>query len=112
MLFPHLVQVCAGFGSYTFQDLHILNDELTSGLDLSRVGTILPYRADSRIDQAFPPGRVKTCRLGVYTGYLSASNEAMGEILKSYSRFLELWKKTHKYPKKDILSSSPANSSG
>jgi len=87
MLFSHLVQVCAGFGGYTFQDLHFLNEELTSGLDLSQVGTILPYRADSHVGQAFSPGRIKACGLGVYAGYLSASHEAMGEILRSYSRF-------------------------
>jgi len=87
MLFSHLVQVCAGVGGYTLKDLHILNDELTSSLDLSQVGTVLPRRADSHVDQALPPGRVKARRLGVYTGYLSASNEATGEILRIYARF-------------------------
>ena len=89
----HLVQVCAGFGGHTFEDLHLLNEELTSGLNLSQVGTILPRRANGREDQAFSPGRVKTCGLGVYAGHLSASDEAMGEILKIYSRFPGLWKK-------------------
>ena len=87
MQFSHLIQVCAGFGGDTLQDLHILNEELTSSLDLSQGGTVLPRREDNHVDQAFSPGRVKTCGLGVYTGYLSASNEAMGEILRIYSRF-------------------------
>ena len=90
MQFSHLVQVCAGFGGYTFQDLHILNEELTSGLDVSQVGTVLPRRADSREDQALSPGRVKTCGIRVYTGYLSASDEAMGKVLRIYSRCLGL----------------------
>ncbi len=77
-LFFYLVQVCARFGSYTFNYFHILNEELTSSLDCSGVVTIFPARAKNRVDQAVSPGRVKTCRLGVYTGYLSASNEAMG----------------------------------
>src|SRR6266545_6815172 len=72
----YLVQVRTRFGGYTFKCLHILNEELTSSLDCSGVGTIFPARAESRVDQAVSPGRVKTCRLGVYTGYLSASNEA------------------------------------
>jgi len=63
----HLVQVCAGFGGYTFEDLHILNEKPTSSLDLSQVSTILPRRAGTRENHAFSPGRVKTCGLGVYT---------------------------------------------
>jgi len=92
----YLIQVCAGFGGNTFEDFHILDEELTSSLDLSQVGTILPTRAKSRVDHAFSPGRVKTHGLRVYTGYLSASNETMGEILRVYSSFPGLWgTKTH-----------------
>jgi len=91
--FSDLVQVRAGFGGYTFQALHILNEKLTFVLDLSQVGTVLPRHADSREDQTLSPDRVKACRIRIYTGYLSASHHAMGEILRIYSCFLGLWKK-------------------
>jgi len=80
----YLVQVCTRFGGYTFKYLHVLNEQLTSSCDFGRVGTILPTRAKSCVHQAFPPGRVETCGLGVHTGYLSASNEVEPE-----SRYLE-----------------------
>jgi len=88
----HFVQICAGFGGYTFQDLHIVDEKLASSLDLGQDGTILPRRGESRVDQAFSPDRVKTCGLGIYTGYLSASNEALGELLRIYYRFRDCGK--------------------
>ena len=95
--FSHLIQIRPGFGGYTFEGLHILNDEPTNGLDFGQVGTVLPYCDDTREDQALSPDRVKTCGLGVYTGYLSTSDEAMGEIL-SYSHFPGLCGKNSQVP--------------
>src|SRR6266545_1931182 len=94
----YLVQVRTRFGGYTFKCLHILNEELTSSLDCSGVGTILPARAESRVDQAVSPGGIKTCRLGVYTGYLSASNEAMGKFSGSISHLLGIAGKNSQVP--------------
>jgi len=50
-----------GLWGYAPNDLHILNEKLTSGFDLSRIGTILPARAEGREDQAVSPDRVKSC---------------------------------------------------
>ena len=76
----HLVQVCARFRGYAFEDLHPLNEKLTISLDLSRIGTILPGHADGRVDQAFSPSRIEACGVGVHTGYFSASDEAMSKF--------------------------------
>jgi len=86
----YLVEVCAGFRGYAFEDLHILNEKLTGNLDLSRIGTIFPAGAKSGVDEAVSPDRVKTCRLGVHAGHLSAGDEANGreeEILRDLVRF-------------------------
>ena len=45
---PHLVEVCAGFWGYPFEDLHILNEELASSLNLCQIGTFPPGRPDNR----------------------------------------------------------------
>lgn len=73
----YLIEVCAGIRGYAFESLHILNEELTGSIDLCQVGTILPARADSGVDRALSPSRVKTRGLGVHTGDLSASDETV-----------------------------------
>ena len=79
----YLVKVCAGFWGYAFDDLHVLNENLTSSFDLGRIGTLLPECEENHEDQAVSPGRIKTCGLGVRAGYLSASYEAMRKPLES-----------------------------
>src|SRR5260221_11552303 len=59
-----------------------LNEELASSRDFSQIGAISPTCGDNRVRQTFSPGWVKSCGLGVYTGYLSARNEAIGEALR------------------------------
>lgn len=56
--FPHLVEVCTRFRGYRFENLHILNEELTSCIDLCQIGTILPTSAEGRVDHALSPSRV------------------------------------------------------
>ena len=75
----YLVEVCTGFWGDTFENLHILNEDLTSSVDLCQVGTLAPGRAESRIDQAISPCRVKSRGIGVHTGNLSTSDETAGE---------------------------------
>jgi len=77
----HLVEVCAGFWGYPFEDLHILNEELASSFDLCKTCTIPPGHEGSRKGQAISPSMV-----GVHTGNLSASDEVAG-IKLSGSKF-------------------------
>ena len=77
----YLVEVRAGFRGNAFEDLHILNETLTSSINFGQSGTILPGRADSRVDQALSPSRVKTHRFGVHTGNLSARDKTVGKDL-------------------------------
>ena len=46
----YLVQVCTRFGGYILNSLHILNEELTSSLDCSGIGTFFPLCAESGVD--------------------------------------------------------------
>ena len=96
-------QVCTGFWGYAFDDLHILDEELTSSFDLSRIGTILPARAESHVGQALSPGRIKTCGLGVYTGHLTASDEAVGRLLGSRFPYPEIVGKDSQVPESRCL---------
>ena len=75
----HLVEVRARFWGYPFEDLHILNEELTSSFDLRQIGTSPPSPADTRKDQAISPSRVNSRRIGIYTRNLSASDETVEE---------------------------------
>ena len=75
---PYLVETRAGFCGSTLEDLHIVNEKVASSLDLSRIGTIFPARAKSRVDETVSPDRVKTRRLWVHAGHLSAGDEANG----------------------------------
>jgi len=75
----HLVEVRAGFRGYPFEDLHILNEELASGLDLCKIGTFPPERPDNRKGQAISPSRVESRRIGIHTGDLSTSGQTVGQ---------------------------------
>jgi hypothetical protein len=75
----HLVEVCARVWGDAFEDLHVLNEELTSNFDLFQSCTILPARTECRVGQAVSPSRVKTRCVGVHAGNLSAGDEAAGE---------------------------------
>ena len=88
----HLVEVCAGFWCYAFEDLHILDEELTSSFDLCQIGAFPPGPADTRKDQTISPNRVKSRRIGIHTGNLSASDETVGKKKSqdSDSRVLEI----------------------
>ena len=99
----YLVQVCTGFWGYAFDDLHILDEELTSSFDLSRIGTIRPARAESHVDQALSPGRIKTCGLGVHTGHLTASDEAVRRFLGSKFSYPEIVGKDSQVPESRCL---------
>ena len=68
---PYLVKVCAGFWGYTFDDPHILNENLTSSFDHGGIGALLPTRAEDRVDQTFSPRRIKTRGFRIHTRYLS-----------------------------------------
>ena len=63
----HLVEVRAGFWSYAFEDLHILNEELASGLDFCQSCPVLPGSTEGRVDHAVSPGGVEARCVGVYT---------------------------------------------
>jgi len=108
---PYLVQVCAGFWGYGFKDLHILDERLTSCFDHGPIGTILPARAKSRVDQAVPPDGVKTCRLGVYTGNLSASHKAVVEVSGSKSISWD-WEENSQVPESRYLEQFRSEVSG
>ena len=82
----HLVEVCAGFWGDGFEDLHILNEELTGSVDLCQSRAILPAGAEGGVDQTISPGRVKTRSIRVYTGNLSASDETAGKKKKESSQ--------------------------
>jgi len=87
----YLVEVRAGLWGYAFEDLHILNEELTSSFDLRQVGTLPPGPADTRKGQAIPPNRVKSRRFGIHTGNLSASDETREKTCQNPdSRVLEI----------------------
>ena len=63
----HLVKVRAGLWSYAFEDPHILNEELASGLDLCQSRPVLPGSPEGHIDHAVSPGGVEARCVGVYT---------------------------------------------
>ena len=75
----HLIEVCTGFRGYPFKDLHILDEELASGLDLCQIRTFPPGRPDTRKGQAISPSRVESRRIRVHTGNLSASEQTVGQ---------------------------------
>ena len=74
----HLVEVCTGFRGYPFQDPHILNEELASGLNLCQICTFPPDRPDNRKGQAISPSRVESRRIGIHTGNLSTGGQTVG----------------------------------
>ena len=74
---PHLVDVCTGFRGYRFDNPHISLDESTDSIDLRQSGTILPAPPERRVSHAISPSRVEAHGIGVGTGYLSASSEAI-----------------------------------
>jgi hypothetical protein len=90
----HLVEVCAGIRGNAFEDLHILDEELASGINLGDIRAIFPERAQSGVDQALSPGRVEACRLGVHTGHLSARDDAIRELFSGRVLLPRLWE-TH-----------------
>jgi len=110
----YLVEVCAGFWGNGFEDLHILNEQLTGSFDLCQTGAIPPGREESRQGQAISPSRVYSRGICAHTGNLSASDQAAGKNLRIQIRaFPRLWKKTDKYPNVDVtLSSSAARAPG
>jgi hypothetical protein len=46
----YLVEVCSGIRGDTFEDLHILDEELASGIDLGDIRAIFPECAQSGVD--------------------------------------------------------------
>ena len=74
----YLIEVCAGFWGYGFDNLHIFNDMLTNSIDLRQVGTIRPNAGNNYVNQAISPNRVETRGIWVNAGNLSASNESQG----------------------------------
>jgi len=78
----YLVEVRAGFWGHAFEDLHILDEELASGFDFCQIRTFPPGPAEKHKGQAISPGRIKSHRIGIHTGNLSASNETAGIKLR------------------------------
>jgi hypothetical protein len=54
-----------------------VNEALTGSVDLGLVGAVLPARAESGVNQAVSPGRIKSHRIGIHTGNLAACDEAI-----------------------------------
>ena len=109
----YLIEVCARFWGYGFDNLHIFNDMLTKSIDLRQVGTFRPPAADNYESQAISPSRVETRGIWVNAGNLSASNESQGEGCQDRgSPFMGWEENTYMYPNSCVLSNSAARSSG
>ena len=78
----YLVEVRARFWGHAFEDLHILDEELASSFDLCQIRTFPPGPAEKHKGQAISPSRVKSRRIGIHTGNLSASDETAGIKLR------------------------------
>ena len=93
-----LVKVCSGIRGQAFEDLHVLNESLTGSFDLSLVGAVLPTRAESGVNQAVSPGRVKPCRIGVWAGNLTTSDKAGDKVFSGSGSAVQEEKKNLQVP--------------